>query len=59
MEYRHFLLLAGRMDRNERKLAYYLALAFNSPKDLMTEDENELACESFDTSELLSACNGV
>lgn len=60
MPYRHVIMLAGHIDRNERRLACYAAFAFNSPKDLMADDnDTETVCTDFDADELLSACNDV
>lgn len=59
MSYRHFALLAGHIDRNERRRAYYTALAFNSPKDLALKDDADVVSVDFNAEELLSACNDV
>ena len=39
MAYRHFLLLAGSIDRLERRRAMYTALAFHDPKKLQQQEE--------------------
>ena len=54
MPYRHFLLLAGHMDANERRRAKYTAFAFNDPSVLFEADV-ESSC---DVDELLQMCNG-
>lgn len=58
MEYRHFAMLAARMDENERMRACYIALAFNNPSALTEDSRNACAIKDFEMSELLSACNG-
>ena len=58
MEYRHFAMLAARMDENERMRACYTALAFNNPSALTEGETRNNAIKDFTTDELLSACNG-
>lgn len=58
MEYRHFAMLAARMDENERMRACYTALAFNNPSALTEDSRNAVAIKDFEIDELLSACNG-
>ena len=57
MSWRHFLLLAGYIDINERRRARYAALAFNDPKTLFKDSDQDIKETFDDASELLSACN--
>lgn len=58
MEYRHFAMLAARMDENERMRACYTALAFNNPSALADGESRNDTIKDFEIDELLSACNG-
>lgn len=60
MKYIHFLMLAGRIDVNERRRACYLALAFNKPEALAEDADEETVyiLDDLSKDELLAECNG-
>ncbi|KEJ91685.1 hypothetical protein JS73_08940 [Synergistes jonesii] len=58
MKYRHFLMLARRIDANERRRAVYTALAFNEPGALSEQEGSKETVKDFSVDELLADCNG-
>ncbi|MCR5336509.1 MAG: hypothetical protein K6E42_08155 [Synergistes sp.] len=58
MKYRHFIMLAKRIETNERRRAIYTAVAFNDPSAL-AESLPEEKVKDFRVEDILADCNGM